>query len=180
MEAHEGDPREHYLLAREHLAWHWRDALDIIAGTGWHVSEIQRFAEDGRVGPYPRQGDVEGVAGVLVCPSHKNGEELRTGASAAVVDAARRLRERGSLSMEKFGLAVRAACRVAGIPEFSPGRFRHSVATRAINQGAAPATVAAFLNHKSPMGRASPPPRAAQGLQGSPWEPIRSMCLGEV
>jgi integrase len=143
-------PREHYLLTREHLAGHWRDALDILAGTGWHVSELQRFAEDGRVEPYPRQGDVEGVAGVLVCPSHKNGEELRTGASAEVVDAARRLRERGSLSIEKFGLAVRAASRAAGIPEFSPGRFRHSVATWAINQGADPATVAAFLNHKSP------------------------------
>ena len=143
-------PREHYLLAREHLAGHWRDALDILAGTGWHVSELQRFAEDGRVEPYPHQGDVEGVAGVLVCPSHKNGEELRTGASTEVVDAARRLRERGSLSLEKFGLAVRAACKVAGIPEFSPGRFRHSVATWAINQGAVPATVAAFLNHKSP------------------------------
>lgn len=99
-------PREHYLLAREHLAGHWRDALDILAGTGWHVSELQRFAEDGRVEPYPCQGDVEGVAGVLICPSHKNGEELRTGASAEVVDAARRLRERGSLSIEKFGLAV--------------------------------------------------------------------------
>jgi len=142
--------REHYLLAREHLTGHWCDALDILAGTGWHVSEIQRFAEDGRVEPYPRQGDVEGVASVLVCSSHKNGEELRTGASSEVVDAARRLRERGSLSIEKFGLAVRAACRVASIPEFSPGRFRHSVATWAINQGADHATVAAFLNHKSP------------------------------
>ncbi|RKH73384.1 site-specific integrase [Corallococcus aberystwythensis] len=151
MEAHEGDsPGALPSLVREHLAGYWRDALDILAGTGWHVSELQRFAEDGREEPYPRHGDAEGVAGVLVCPSYKNGEELRTGASTEEVDAARRLRERGSLSIGKFGLAVRAACRAAGIPEVSPGRFRHLVATWAINQGAEPATVAAFLNHKSP------------------------------
>ncbi|WNG41678.1 site-specific integrase [Archangium violaceum] len=30
-----------------------------------------------------------------------------------------------------------------------PGRFRHSVATWAIEKGATPASVAAFLNHKS-------------------------------
>ena len=47
-------------------------------------------------------------------------------------------------------MAVKAACRAAKIPPFTPGRFRHSVATWAINEGADPATVAAFLNHKSP------------------------------
>src|SRR6218665_331293 len=29
--------REHYLLAREHLAPHWRDGMDVQAGTGWHA-----------------------------------------------------------------------------------------------------------------------------------------------
>jgi hypothetical protein len=27
-------PREHYQLAREHLAPHWRDGMDVQAGTG--------------------------------------------------------------------------------------------------------------------------------------------------
>lgn len=66
-----------------------------------------------------------------VCPLHKNSEEPRTGASAEAGDAARRLRERGSLSIKKFGIAVRAA----RISEFSHNRFRHPVATSAINQG---------------------------------------------
>ncbi len=37
--------RNHYLLAREHLAPNWRDRMDIQAGTGWHVTEVQRFAQ---------------------------------------------------------------------------------------------------------------------------------------
>ena len=59
-------PREHYLLAREHLAPHWRDGMDVQAGTGWHVTELIRFAQKGSVEPY--RGDAEGVSGVLVCP----------------------------------------------------------------------------------------------------------------
>jgi integrase len=75
---------------------------------------------------------------------------LRTAVSAEALEAAKRLRERGSLSIEKYGLAVKAACRAAQIEPFTPGQFRHSVATWAINSGADPASVAAFLNHKSP------------------------------
>ncbi|RKI74230.1 hypothetical protein D7X55_02945 [Corallococcus sp. AB049A] len=75
---------------------------------------------------------------------------LRTGVSAEMLDAAKRLRERGSFSVEKFRLAVKAACIAAKVPEFTPGRFRRSVATWVINQGADPAVVAAFLGHKSP------------------------------
>ncbi|WP_395831273.1 tyrosine-type recombinase/integrase [Archangium violaceum] len=55
-----------------------------------------------------------------------------------------------SFSFEKYTLAIKGACTAAGIPPFTPGRFRHSVATWAIEKGAAPASVAAFLNHKSP------------------------------
>jgi hypothetical protein len=143
-------PKEHYLLAREHLAPHWRNPMDIQAGTGWHTTELRRFAQSGQVERYPKRGGAEGVAGVLVCPQTKGGEMLRTAVSEEVQEAAKRLRERGSLSAEKYGLAVKAACKAAGIPVFTPGRFRHSVATWAINNGADPATVAAFLNHKSP------------------------------
>jgi hypothetical protein len=50
--------------------------------------------------------------------------------SADVAEAAQRLRERGTISVEKFGLAVKAACKAAGIPPFTPGRFRHSAAVR--------------------------------------------------
>lgn len=47
-------PREHYLLAREHLVPHWRDGMDVQAGTGWHVmEELVRFANRRRV-PQPQ------------------------------------------------------------------------------------------------------------------------------
>lgn len=141
-------PREHYLLAREHLAPHWRDGMDVQAGTGWHVTELIRFAKEGSVEPY--RGDAEGVAGVLVCPQTKSGESLRTAVSSDVLDAGKRLLERGTFGREKYGMAVGSACKAAGIAPFTPGRFRHSVATWAIEKGADPASVAAFLNHKSP------------------------------
>jgi hypothetical protein len=143
-------PREHYLLARGHLTGQWRHGLDVLAGTGWHVTELQRFAQNGSVEPYPRKGAVKGIAGVLVCPQTKEGEPLRTAVSQEVKAAAEFLLERGTFSIEKFGLAVRSACRAAKIAPFTPGRFRHSVATWAINQGADRAAVANFLNHKSP------------------------------
>ncbi|MBX7115916.1 MAG: site-specific integrase [Myxococcaceae bacterium] len=141
-------PKEHYTLARGHIAPHWRDGMDLQAGTGWHVSEVMRFAKNGSAEPYPKND--RGIAGVVVCPQTKGGEMLRTAVSAEVLEAAERILKRGSFGREKYGLAVKAACRAAKIPPFTPGRFRHSVATWAINEGADPATVAAFLNHKSP------------------------------
>ena len=98
----------------------------------------------------PYRGEAEGIAGVLVCPQIKSGEPLRTAVSAEVLEAGKRLLERGSFSFEKYTLAIKAAGTAAGISPFTPGWFRHSVATWAIERGADPASVAAFLNHKSP------------------------------
>jgi len=59
-------PIEDYKKARMHLAAHWRDAMDVQAGTGWHISEVMRFAKNGTVLPNPVEE--EGVAGILLCP----------------------------------------------------------------------------------------------------------------
>lgn len=142
-------PKAHYEKVRAKLPAHWRDPLDIQAGTGWHITEVQRFAKSGSVEAYPRAKS-KGIGGVLVCPQTKGGEMLKTAVSANVFAAGKRLLERGSLSKEKYGMAVVAACAAARVPKFTPGQFRHSVATWAINNGADPAQVAAFLNHKSP------------------------------
>jgi integrase len=63
----------------------------------------------------------------------------------------------GGFSREWYDRAVVAACAVVkrpdgeiGIPAFTPGRLRHSVASWAIDAGADPAQVAAFLGHRSP------------------------------
>lgn len=142
-------PKEHYQLAREHLVGHWRAGLDVLAGTGWHTTELKRFAEGGDIEALPT-GATEG-AGVLVCPKAKAGNEIRTAVSTEVLQAARELLKRASFDLFKFADAVKSACSAAGLKKgFTPGRFRHAVATWAINAGHDPAVVSAFLNHSSP------------------------------
>ncbi|MFN0063801.1 MAG: tyrosine-type recombinase/integrase [Myxococcaceae bacterium] len=142
--------KEHVMLAIEHLTGHWKSALILQAGTGWHVTEVQRFAVAGSIEPYPRHGPDKDIAGVLVCPEAKSGGELRTGVSREVLDAAKALRGRASFDSTKYGLAVRSACRAARIPVFTPGRMRHSFATHAVDSGADLQSLSTFLNHKSP------------------------------
>ncbi len=143
-------PKEHYLLVRERLTGPWPDLLAVLAGTGWHLTELNTFAEGGNIEPLPRSmQDPHGAAGVLVTPRHKSGKVHRTAVSAEVLEAARRVRERGTFSPIWFYKAVWSACAAAGIPKFNPGAFRHSVATWALDNGAAPESVAAFLGHES-------------------------------
>jgi integrase len=152
-------PKEHYLLVRDSLTSPWRNALIVQAGTGWHTTEVVRFASSGTIEPLPKSMKVgNGAEGVLVCPMHKSGDTHRTAVSAEVLEAAKRLREHGAFSREWYDRAVRSACKTvkrpdgeAGIPMFTPGRLRHSVATWAIEAGAVPAAVSAFLGHKSPV-----------------------------
>lgn len=129
------------------------------AGTGWHTTEVVRFAAAGTIEPLPKSMKVEnGAVGVLVCPLHKSGDVHRTAVSAEVLDAAKRLRAHGAFSREWYDRAVRSACETVkrpddevGIPVFTPGRFRHSLATWAFEAGADPYAVSAFLGHKSPQ-----------------------------
>ena len=153
-------PVEHYRLAHEHLVGVFRDALDVLAGSGWHVTEMVRFAQAGAIEPLPKSMRVlNGAVGVLVCPMHKSGDTHRTAVSQEVLDAAIRLRAHGWPfdSAFPFYQAVKAACLAVNTPDgkgiacFSPGRFRHSVATWAFEKGADPAAVSAFLGHKSPQ-----------------------------
>lgn len=186
-------PLEHFHLVRDALTAPWRDALVVQGGTGWHTTELLRFAAEGSIEPLPKFMKAEhGAAAVLVCPLHKSGDTHRTAVSQEVLDAAKRLRahvasmakERAaniaaadaaratragkrapkeprdtpvSFSREWYDRAVRSACLTVkcpdgsvGIPPFTPGRMRHSVATWAVEAGADPKAVSAFLGHKSP------------------------------
>ena len=144
-------PRDHHEKVLKHIAPADRDRLIVLAGTGWHVTELHRFAAAGVISPLPSTASRAHEAhAILVCPQRKSGEMQRTPVSAGVVEAATRVRERGSFSIPKFLASVKGACAAAGIdPAFSPGQYRHSVATWAIEMGADPAAVAAFLGHKS-------------------------------
>ncbi len=149
-------PRDHFDLVRGHLIGAFRDALIVQGGTGWHTTEVGRFAAGGRIEPVPPGPDTIS-AGVLVCPERKSGEEQRTRVLPEALEAAKRLLNHGAFSEEWYLRAVKSACAAVkrpdgevGIPTFTPGRLRHSVATWAIDAGADPAQVSAFLGHKNP------------------------------
>lgn len=156
-------PTEHIDLVIEHLTSPWRDALTIQAGTAWHVTEVERFAVGGIIEPLPKNAQQEGVAGVLVCPRHKSGDPHRTRVSAAVLEAAKRLLSHGSFATghkgrggTAYNRAIRAACAAVkrpdggvGIPPFTVGMIRHSVATHAVNACGSVQAVAEFLGHRT-------------------------------
>lgn len=120
----------------------WLDLIDILAATGWHVAELERFARSGQV------LQIVGRGPVLESPYAKAGNPLRTEVSAAVGKIAERVLERGPFSVAHFNAAIREAARSAKV-KVTPGAFRHAIATWAINAGTAPKDVSAFLNHKS-------------------------------
>lgn len=126
----------------------WRDAATVLAGTGWHVTELERFVRTGRAEDRRRDADPE-VAGLLICPQRKSGEPQRTEVTIVVLEAAQRLLERGVFGRSRFGMALSRACKAAKVEGFGPGSYRHSVATWAIERGAEVGKVSQFLGHKS-------------------------------
>jgi integrase len=149
-------PREHVLIVIDHLTSPWREALTIQAGTGWHTTEIYRFARSGSIEDLPPYVKQEGVAGVLVGPKHKSGVEHRARVSETVLSAAKKLLDHGSFSRQWYDRAVKAACACVklpdgkiGVPKFTPGRLRHTVSTWALNNGADLAAVSTFEYHTS-------------------------------
>lgn len=129
----------------------WLDLLTLQGATGWHTTEACRFAAKGSTEPLPRGAKKKtGAVGVVVCPLTKGGEMLRTAVGPEALEAAERVLKHGPVSREWYDRAVRAACVKAKLKTpFSPGMLRHSVATWAVNKGADPAQVSAFLGHKS-------------------------------
>jgi hypothetical protein len=141
-------PLGHVGKAIEHLAPAYRDALDVLLGTGWHVREVVRFAEAGLVDQVPPGRELEGTA-VITTPRTKRGNPLRSIVSADVEASARRVRDRGVLSEQYLRRAIAKACAAAKVEPFGPGSFRHTVATFAVNAGVDLKSCADFLNHLS-------------------------------
>jgi integrase len=116
-------------------------AVQVLDGTGWHVSELLRFAGAGAV----ERGRV------LVCPQTKGGSPVRRIVTARTAAAAARLLEHHEgLTHNTLIDALQAASAAAELDEVVlPGRFRHTFATWAVEHGAAPEAVALALDHKS-------------------------------
>jgi integrase len=120
-----------------------RDCLLLLTATGWHVTELERFIRGGEV---LRQASGDVLAVLVV--RHKGGELARTPLSHREhLDAAERLRASGEVPRHLQKEHV-ATCVSAGVPSFGLGVMRHSVATWAVEAGAAPEAVARFLGHK--------------------------------
>jgi site-specific recombinase XerC len=139
----------------------YSDALELQVGTGWHMTEVRRWAMgQGDVEDLPAGREAEG-SGVLRLDKHKNGSVHRTVVGASVLEAARRLRANGKLSLQYYRRALAAAARSvtgerrekdakAGAVAVHPGSIRHTVATYAKNTGVPIAVVGDFLGHDAP------------------------------
>lgn len=136
---------EQVRAALRHLAPAYRDCLLLLAHTGWHVSELERFVRNEDAVVAEGRGGVLGVLQVR----HKIGHTTRTPVlDAAVLEAAKRLRARGEVP-RRLNQTIIAACVAAGVETFTAGVMRHSVATWAIEAGTQAEVVAEFLGHKS-------------------------------
>jgi integrase len=127
----------------------YADALVVQAGTGWHTTEVIRFAHNGEAIDIPPGVRREpGVVGIVVCPLHKSGSEHRTKVNQRVFDAAKRLLLHGTFSRKWYDTAVREACDRLRIERFTPANMRHTNATYAVDHaGEDPKRVSDFLGH---------------------------------
>jgi integrase len=119
------------------------DVCRVLAGTGSHVSEILRFAREGRI--------EERSGARVMCFVHKGGHVHRVEVSPAIAEAAGRLLAVEAPTRDAIYWAVASACEKAGVDAWTPGRFRHTFATNAINRGVPPHVVALSLGHKGAL-----------------------------
>ena len=107
-------PREHVLRVAEHLAQagsRFGHALAVQGGTGWHTTEVVRFAAGGTViSPVPPHLAEPCVVAVLVTPIAKNGRRHYAKVTEPVAFAARLLVGKG-ISERHYYAAVTRACR---------------------------------------------------------------------
>ena len=119
----------------KHLGHEYRDVLTLLCGTGWHLTEVRRFAEVGSIRER-RGNDAPHVVGVIGV-QHKSGKQHFTALTHQEhFDAAKRIRERGWSPRNKILREnIWRACDAAGVRRFNIGSIRHSVATWLIQAG---------------------------------------------
>ena len=106
------------------------------------MSELLRFAREGVIEKH-ESGDT-----VLVF-RHKSGRPHLTRIEPLLVPLAQRVRARGGFCESRLYMAIQDACAKAGVAPYGPGSYRHTFATRKMNQGAAVAAISAYLGHQS-------------------------------
>jgi integrase len=114
------------------------DICRFLAGTGCHLAEALRFM---------RAGSVERERPVVAF-LHKGGHTHRVEVLPATAEAARRLLGAPVPGRSTVYHAIARACLEAGVEAWTPGRFRHTFATRAVSMGVPPASIALALGHR--------------------------------
>ena len=128
----------------------WRqDVLLVLVETGWHFSEVRRFAEAGEFEPLAVGRGKQGDMALVV--RHKNGSPHKTEVTKPVVEIARRIRAAGHLPEFSLFKTLGKLCDDLKIePRITPGRFRHFVGSWAKNnKGALDQQISTFLGHRS-------------------------------
>jgi integrase len=118
------------------------DVARLLSATGIHVSEARRFAAEGDI-------EVRGTRFVLCLPHTKSGGAHKIDVDGDTAEVARRVRDRGEFSESSFYKSVQKAAKALGL-KVGPGQWRHTFATREVENGADPAAIAAYLHHASP------------------------------
>lgn len=134
-----------------------RDVVTVLAATGMHFTELQRFASSPLSEIDYRKRDTT-IASLVM--RHKNRDMV----AVAVVDpevlaAAERLRELGRIPTERPkgakrwmrpNEAIAHVCKERGLNAFRLGALRSTVGTFLAHNGMTKEQVAAFLHHKDP------------------------------
>lgn len=72
--ANKAVPWEHLVKVRDALEGHWRATFIVQMATGWHGTELARFAKEGSIEKYT--GPMNTAVAVLIGPQHKSGGEF--------------------------------------------------------------------------------------------------------
>jgi hypothetical protein len=136
----------------------YRDALLFQWATSCHVSELERFVRDerSRLVEFSEPERLADGAKALAIAEFWHKSSMKTGKPHQValtraehVDAARRLRERGSLPPQnKLNATIYAACDAAGVPRMS-FVMRHTTLTRAAQRGVSEDRRMAHAGHQN-------------------------------
>lgn len=133
------NPRENKARAQ------MRALLELLAGTGWHVSEARRFAQSGEIRPDPTGRHL-----AIAVTWHKRKEAAATWLQhTEALEAAQHLQGLRVFSGYTLAARMRQACEAAKVPFFGLGDLRHSVATWAAEDGTEQEQIAKALNHSS-------------------------------
>jgi integrase len=123
----------------------YRDCLLLLIGTGWHVTELERFvrSDESEIVRQPKGSKILAV----LSTKHKTDWTRTPLTHRMFVEVAERLKTRGEVP-RRLNAHIKQACLDAGVPVFTLGVLRHSVGSWAVQAGAHPRDVAEFLNHK--------------------------------